>query len=173
MLFTSDLYRTRQTLSEIQGQWRKDLIRTDYIPKIPVILPCASEVAGVGKNGDCDSSVSITQKMARENYPKCKIGTLNTWGKDDCYGNWSVYLDFYGQKMRGQTDTITGSLFKSRKSIPRMHCRDTTLLAMAVYCLDFSNLLGSSRQANPMKLAQFMNPISGGTKKRKRRIKKN
>jgi len=155
MLFVSDLYRTRQTLDAMQAKWNTSMN--------PVILPCASEVAGVGTNGDCDSSISATKKMARENYSSCTTQQVNTALKTDrCAGEWSVYLDFYGQKMRGQDDTFTGFMSRAFRPSTRMHCRNTTLLALAIYCLDFSTST----------LTQFMGNPSGGTKrKRKRRLK--
>ena len=166
MFFVSDLLRTRQTLEVMKRTWGWYDINS-YVQKYmqkngrvqTVVLPCASEVAGVGTNGDCDSSISVTQKMARENYPSCTIQTISN--TSDCSGDWSTYLDFYGKKMRSQDDTFTGLM--TRKT-PRMRCRDTTLLAMAIYCLDFKQ----------MGLSQFIGKApSGGKKlKSKKRLKR-
>jgi broad specificity phosphatase PhoE len=164
MFFVSDLIRTRQTLNIMKSAWGW-YDYTSYLkehlknkPVRSIVLPCASEVAGVGNNGDCDSSIWVTQKMSRENYPGCTLSTISD-PKNDCSKfDWSIYLQFYSKKMRGQEDTFTGLL--SRKT-PRMRCRDTTLLAMAIYCLDFRQY----------PLPKFIGKQpSGGTRRKRKRL---
>ena len=161
MFFVSDLIRSRQTLDIMKRAWGwydYDSYLREHLKDHPVrtiVLPCASEVGGVVANGDCDSSISITQKMARENYPSCTVSTISDRKNVCSEYDWSTYLDFYGKKMRGQEDTFTRFLRKT----PRMKCRDTTLLAMAIYCLDYKQ----------MPLTKFIGkPPSGGKTRRKR-----
>ena len=184
MCFTSDLLRTRETLNAIKSKWVEhsifnekdnsdDYFKHDdigikepklatYINNIPVVvLPCASEVAGSGVDGDCDSSISITGKMARENYPACTTQTINRI--PNCMGDWSTYLEFYGQKIRGEDDTLTGVM--TRRTSSRFRCRDTTLLAMAIYCMDFKGKIS---------LSDFIGkkPSGGKNLKSKKRMKR-
>jgi len=157
--FVSDLLRSRQTLNTMRTKWNTMTDINSLFPDIaPVVLPCASEVAKVGKNGDCDSSVSIMQKGALENYPSCTVERIKS--DDKCKANWDLYFNFYNQQMRGQDDTFSGMF---RKKTPRMRCRDTNMLALAIYHIDFIK----------MSLPTFIGkPLSGGRKRtRKNRSK--
>jgi len=111
--FVSDLVRTRQTMKIMTGQ------------DVATVLPCASEVAQVGQNGDCDATGQFWNKMARENYPSCTLNSLNKLTQ--CKADWKTYLEFYGNQIRGESNT-------------RMKCRDTNMLALAIYILDFNNM---------------------------------
>jgi hypothetical protein len=110
--FVSDLYRTRETMNAFKGSQEV------------YVLPCASEVGNVGKNGDCDSSGQIWNKLAQENYSSCNRDIIANSIK--CRANWETYLDFYGNQIRGPN--MSGA---------RMRCRNTNMLAMAIYILDF------------------------------------
>jgi hypothetical protein len=171
--FVSDLVRTRQTLNSMS-----DVLKSKYRSE-PIVLPCASEVAKVGKNGDCDSAGSFLDKMALENYPDCKLDQLNKTGK--CRAIWELYLEFYGNRIRG-SDTYGTS---------RMKCRDTNMLALAIYLLEFrvdgmsltDFMKGSTEEQNkltndplPDKMINtrtgFFNWSYGGTKRRKLKRKR-
>lgn len=127
--FVSDLIRTLQTTYEIQ--------KALGIKKQCIVLPCASELSEKGEGGLCDQATSSAflnkKKIARENYPSCT--TPNGKLSDTCSPNvdWTtVYLPFYGGKVRGEEDTLTGSL-TGRRDLTRQYCRDTTMISMAVY----------------------------------------
>jgi len=111
-LFVSDLIRTRETLKLLTNASYKDM----------TVIPCASEVGDAGKNGDCDA-LPFWKKMAQENYPKCTRKDIGTTEK--CTANWNTYLHFYGNQMRGSK---------------RMKCRDTNMIAMAIYVLGFKHM---------------------------------
>ena len=139
--FVSDLVRTRETLQEM-----KSLLVEKSIPT--VVLPCASEVAQVGKDGDCDAIGNLWNKKAQENYPKCTAERIFANDKNDkrCSNmDWTFYLTFYGQNMRG----AYGS--------DRMRCRDTNMLAMAIYWLSFRPN-GTAFFGKTETLEEFMNP---------------
>jgi len=136
--FVSDLARTRQTL----GEMTTILHRYNVNKYNPIVLPCASEVAKVGVDGECDSTGSFWDKMALENYPSCTLEQLNR--TPNCFARWQLYLDFYANKMRGEDAN-------------RMRCRDTNMLALAIYVLDF--------QEDGILLADFMKkPVVNETK---------
>ena len=122
--FVSDLVRTRETLNEIKIGF---LGSTIVVPTI--VLPCSSEVAKVGKNGECDATGYLWDKMARENYPGCTLQRIkSTDPNEECNKlNWDLYLKFYGGNMRGENES-------------RMRCRDTNMLAMAIYWLSFKTM---------------------------------
>ena len=160
--FVSDLLRTRQTLDLIiQG------MRINPTDVIPTVLPCASEVADVGKDGDCDESVSIMKKGARENYPSCTFERTKT--DVNCKADWSVYFNFYGQKMRGQDDTFSGMF---RKKTPRMRCRNTNMLALAIYSIGYDKYFNQ----DDLRYFMYTKPSGGSRRTRKnhsRRTRKN
>ena len=116
--FVSDLYRTRQTMNAFRGE--------DFGTDV-YVLPCESEVGNVGVNGDCDSSGQIWNKLARENYSDCSLDKIKDSSNLKCRANWDTYLEFYGNQIRGQSNVLG----------KRMRCRDTNMLAMAIYMLDF------------------------------------
>jgi broad specificity phosphatase PhoE len=171
--FVSDLYRTRQTMNSFN--------KFNFGENV-YVLPCASEVGNVGKNGDCDSSGQIWNKLARENYSSCnpaliKYSRDKTTDDPKCRANWDIYLGFYGNQMRGQTNLLG----------TRMRCRDTNMLAMAIYILDFKEKMsldefirtGSivpSGSPLPEKMTNtrtgLFNWSFGGTKRRKLKRKR-
>lgn len=123
--FVSDLIRTRETLNAM----KKSLIMNSVTNCPTVVLPCSSEVAKVGKNGECDAAGYLWDKMARENYPGCTLQRIkSTDPNEECNKiNWDLYLKFYGGSMRGENES-------------RMRCRDTNMLAMAIYWLSFKTM---------------------------------
>ena len=156
--FVSDLLRTHQTLN---------ILMKTLGNRLPIVLPCASEVAQVGKNGDCDSSAYLLQKGALENYPSCTLTRIKLDTK--CKADWTVYLKFYGGQMRGYDSTASGiasGIFSRgvRGKTARMRCRNTNMLAMAIYSMDF----------NQRNIADFMyiSPLGGRKWTRKNRRKR-
>ena len=123
--FVSDLVRTRETLNAM----KKSLYMYSVTNCPTVVLPCSSEVAKVGKNGECDATGYLWNKMARENYPSCTLQRIkSTDPTEECNKlNWDLYLKFYGGNMRGENES-------------RMRCRDTNMLAMAIYWLSFKTM---------------------------------
>lgn len=130
--FCSDLLRTRHTLLDIYKGIRK-VNEAIQLPSKMVVLPCANELSYF-KNENCDSLTSkeALARFAAENFPGCDMKQIqDTNGsciqiKDPESGltmeiDWSFYTPFYGNAFRntiGKTQT--------------MHCRDTTMIAMAV-----------------------------------------
>jgi len=112
--FSSDLQRTRQTLSHIlEGINIKNnkAINSEIIIHI---LPCSNEV-NVDKNGNCNKGVSLFSINGYENYPKCSLDKSNNdfYIKNEnsicnnivmknftIYLDWSIYLKFYNNHMR-------------------------------------------------------------------------
>ena len=179
--FVSDLVRTRQTIVEI--------IRGLNIPKPKelVVLPCSSEIntSGSGK-GDCDlvasSSINLS-KLARENYPKCKINDIEN--KNDLNGcnniegipiNWNFYLTFYAGQMRSQNDTAWNYI-SGNKNVFKQKCRNTNMVAMAIFFINsgnyFNEIQGHRFNFYKKNLSDFINKRKqmGGklTKKNKRK----
>jgi broad specificity phosphatase PhoE len=130
--FCSDLLRTRQTLLDMYKGIRK--VNEDIqLPSKMVVLPCANELSYF-KNANCDSLTSkeALARFAAENFPSCDMKQIQDMNgsciqiKDPESGltmeiDWSFYTPFYGNAFRntiGKTQT--------------MHCRDTTMIAMAV-----------------------------------------
>jgi len=185
--FVSDLIRTKQTADAIQEELG--------IKKRCIVLPCASELSQKGEGGSCDQATSYTsikKKIARENYPSCT--TIRGIPQPMCSDvDWNtVYLPFYGGKVRGEEDTVMGSLTGSRNDLTRQYCRDTTMISMAVYYylrIKERQLLGEqqaiaseidSLEANTASIVAYINQNKsilvteqhafGGRTKRKKRI---
>jgi len=133
IFFVSDLKRTHETAEEI-----KELIHNNGMC---IVLPCASELSQKGIQGNCDSvtaDTSIMKKIARENYSACVVANRGTEVvlTESCNHlvDWrAIYLPFYGHKVRGQEDTLWGSVTMKRNSVNliKQHCRDTTMISMA------------------------------------------
>jgi broad specificity phosphatase PhoE len=156
--FVSDLKRTHQTAQVLQNVIGHT--------KMPIVLPCAHELSEKGDIGNCDevtSNASITGKLARENYSSCKASDgfpSNSCSKVD----WtSVYLPFYGDKVRGQEDTVTGYITFKRHAMSKIkqQCRNTTMIAMAIYFISHKTQNGI-----PLSIENYISTRSGGTKKR-------
>jgi hypothetical protein len=106
-----------------------------------IVLPCASELSQKGIQGNCDSitaDTSIMKKIARENYSACAVTNRGTEVilTESCNHrvDWkAIYLPFYADKVRGQEDTLWGSMTLKRYSVNliKQHCRDTTMISMA------------------------------------------
>ncbi len=158
-IYVSDLKRTVQTVRAITKIIEKSGIE-------PIVLPCASEVVESGENGNCDSASSelyAIQKMARENYPSCTVSDIKA-GRDPCnHLNWNLYLNFYGNKMRGENDTVWGRTFGH--PVTKQHCKDTTVIAMALYEMVYFNDPG-----NTLSLELFISQrvLGGGKRKTKK-----
>jgi broad specificity phosphatase PhoE len=159
-IYISDLERTHQTVLKIME-------KLGNVGVIPIVLPCANEVVASGQNGDCDSASAAlytVEKFGRENYPACTTTKIKD-SKSHCSKlDWRLYLEFYGSKMRGENDTLYGMTFANK--IVKEQCRNTTVIAMAIY--EMYHL-----QQNKQKLSAFIQErnSSGGTRKKKRTIK--
>ena len=107
--FTSDLQRTRQTLSHILKAFY--LIKNNNKTKfnnilIATILPCSNEVH-VDLNGECNKGNLLINGY--ENYPGCTLQNISN-PYSECNNikmdnfiisfNWRIYLNFYNQTMR-------------------------------------------------------------------------
>jgi len=156
-LFASDLKRTRQTIFKIVAELVNFQIRNKGsviidLTKLPrvIVLPCASELSTSGSGiGDCDTvtaSTNVLSKISRENYPDCTLTDISN-PKDSkmCYkiGNvlfdWKYYLLFYGNAMRGQNDTIYGTVTGRRTRSTRQLCRNTNILSIAIFIINNRN----------------------------------
>lgn len=135
--FCSDLVRTRQTISQFVKALGK---KPNYI----TVLPCASELGTSGSgNGDCDlvaSNSSIFKKIARENYPNCKTSDIKNPNDplgcnqmDGILIHWDLYLKFYGNQIRGENDTLYGTMSLKRMYLIKQQCRNTNMIAMAIF----------------------------------------
>lgn len=134
IFFVSDLKRTHETAEEI-----KEILGNGVMS---IVLPCASELSQKGIQGNCDSitaDTSIIKKIARENYSACASTNRGTEVvlTESCNHlvDWrAIYLPFYGNKVRGQEDTLWGSVTMKRYSVNliKQHCRNTTMISMAV-----------------------------------------
>lgn len=169
--FVSDLSRTYQTLLLLLRQFT---IRFGMQGSLrPTVLPCTSEVIDAGRDGNCDAaaaSSSMLSKMARENYPKCTTATIQNQS-EGCNGmNWDLYLQFYANKMRGQDDTIYGTVSGNRTftASHKQSCRNTSMLAMAIFHLFYfeTTLYGN------VSLDQYINKNKVGGKKKTRRTRR-
>lgn len=156
--FVSDLIRTHQTLFEMYSSilgTHKDAIKPEGIHK-PIVLPCVNELAVKGTLGKCDQATTdakLYKKIARENYPDCNIKDPNA----DCTSkvDWNtLYLPFYGNKLRGADDSITGMVTKQFQSTEKFHCRDTTMIGMAIFYLNkypnLTNYIETNKNITPV-----------------------
>jgi hypothetical protein len=141
--FVSDLIRTHETLFTIIKTAREQTIEPNFLAftQKPVVLPCASELPIKGVRGNCDQATGdagLYKKLASENYSKCKVnsdGSLQTQCNSEVDWN-TMYLPFYGGKVRGQRDTILGRVKQFRYPLDKSSCRDTTMIALAIYYLN-------------------------------------
>jgi broad specificity phosphatase PhoE len=162
--FVSDLNRTHQTSQILQNS-------IGHTNKA-IVLPCAHELSEKGDIGNCDeatSNVSITNKLSRENYSSCKASD-GLPAKHCSKLDWeSVYLPFYGDKVRGQEDTITGYITFKRHAMKQLkqQCRNTTMIAMAIYYISHR-----THNGNPLSVENYISSQFGGTKRKKRKGKK-
>ena len=156
--FASDLFRTRQTITEIIAGIN-NASGFKYMPNLSqiVILPCSSEINTSGNgNGDCDSasasSMSLS-KISRENYPECTKSDIvdNEQNRNSLKGCfkiesiplfWDFYLLFYGNDIRGQNDTIYGTLTSRRYQQNQLKqlCRNTNMISMAIFYIKYYKL---------------------------------
>jgi broad specificity phosphatase PhoE len=149
-IYVSDLKRTYQTVTTIMQTCSKECNAIKAI-----VLPCASEVANSGINGNCDEIGNMFDKMARENYPSCTIEEIKDLQSYCSKLDWSLYLKFYDNRTRGDYDSMYGRLMTSKPK--KQQCRNTTVIAMAMY------------EMNPSDLDVFIRARTGGTRKNKRR----
>lgn len=157
-LFASDLRRTRETLVEVLGKLTGKL---NLNPKI-IILPCSHEIS-VKKDKDnksCDElEASRFKKIAVENFPSCVMGTKkqNNSNKDGCgkqgsYSvDWSYYLAFYNNSMRGDYNRTTA----------RLRCRDTNMIIEALNIIKNGATVKNQyeKNINSKKLITRLNPF--------------
>jgi bisphosphoglycerate-dependent phosphoglycerate mutase len=107
--FTSDLQRTRQTLSHILKAFYpiKNNSKNKYNNiLIATILPCSNEVH-VELNGKCNNGNLLINGW--ENYPRCTLENISD-PNSECNNikmqnfiisfNWRIYLNFYNKTMR-------------------------------------------------------------------------
>jgi broad specificity phosphatase PhoE len=120
--FASDLVRTRQTIIGLYKGIRS--IDPNFrFPKTIILLPCSHELKYSSK-GNCDKS-SSSLLDARENAPKCSNNTFLSQNKisnpgSECnqvsLGNekfvldWSKYMVFNNNKMRGMNCSVTNMI---------------------------------------------------------------
>jgi hypothetical protein len=152
-----------------------------------IVLPCSHEVAGVGNNGDCDSSNSFMSKGAFENYPRCTKENISdsTYNENfnRCAAKWDFYKRFYDYQMRNENDNAYGMVFGKKSR--RMKCRDTNMIALAIYYLinkDDTNYfkIGNVKNEDPQlqinredNLRRFTSTrATGGRKRRTKKIKR-
>lgn len=110
-LFSSDLKRTRQTMSNfISNLFNKDTIYKSHL----IVLPCAHEL-NYKKNGNCDGSQGIS---ANENIMNCDSSRQECQSQDEYNVNWDLYEKFYD-----------GTRTKSGK---KKHCRNTDMIEQAI-----------------------------------------
>lgn len=147
IFFVSDLIRTHETGEEIKEQLGNGTMS--------IVLPCASELSQKGIQGNCDSitaDTSILKKIARENYSACAVTNrgMEVVLTESCNHlvDWkAIYLPFYGHKVRGQEDSLWGSMTLKRYSVNliKQHCRDTTMISMAACYYKLKSLLYNER----------------------------
>lgn len=182
IIFVSDLLRTYETAKAITS-----IIGDGGLSQF-IVLPCANELSDSGVRGNCDLVTShnfIGSKIARENYSSCVVKN-GIFEPNKCNLNvdWqSIYLPFYGNSVRGQEDTVTGYITFKRSAINRIkeHCRNTTMISMALFYYSLKGVFGYENRSQALKKYIEDNkhdgPIStntwrvGGTK-RKRKNKK-
>jgi len=134
--FCSDLLRTRQTLFNIYKGFKSTTYgREIQLPDKMTVLPCTNELTYF-KNANCDArtATDIGAKFAAENFPGCDMKQIKDAnspcrqmkdeGKIDTgitiKVDWSFYTPFYG------------NAFRNTRKKGTLHCRDTTMIAMAV-----------------------------------------
>ena len=156
-MFVSDLKRTHQTAR---------ILKTAIgYSKMPIVLPCAHEVTNRGTIGNCDevsADTSYKRKMSRENYSSC-IASDGIESRTCSPVDWrSVYLPFYGDKVRSQEDSVWGVLSMKRRTVNQLkqQCRNTSMIAMAIYYISHKR----------MPIEEYIFGQRAGTRKKKRRI---
>ena len=151
--FVSDLVRTHETLDTILDSMRQNL---EVTPRKPIVLPCASELPFKGTLGQCDQVTAdspLYSKLSSENYSKC---TVNSDGSlhPNCNPNvdWqTLYLPFYGGKVRGQKDTLPGYAETKFYPLDKNNCRNTSMIALAIQYLSKANSMGGKRRSKKRK----------------------
>ena len=121
--FASDLVRTRQTILGLY-QGIRSIDPNFRFPKTIILLPCSHELQYSSK-GNCDKESSFFKVDARENAPKCSNNTFLSQNKisnpgSECnqvsLGNekfvldWSKYMVFNNNKMRGMNCSVTNMI---------------------------------------------------------------
>lgn len=111
-LFSSDLKRTRQTMSNfISNLFNKDTIDMSDL----IVLPCAHEL-NYKKDGNCDGSQGFS---ANENIMNCHSSRQECQSQDEYNVNWDLYEKFYDG-----TRTKSGS--------GKQQCRNTDMIKQAI-----------------------------------------
>jgi bisphosphoglycerate-dependent phosphoglycerate mutase len=111
-LFSSDLKRTRQTMSNfISNLFNKDTIDMSDL----IVLPCAHEL-NYKKDGNCDGSQGFS---ANENIMNCHSSRQECQSQDEYNVNWDLYEKFYDG-----TRTKSGS--------GKQQCRNTDMIEQAI-----------------------------------------
>ena len=162
-LFATDLRRTRETLVEVLGKLTNQLNLKN--PKI-IILPCSHEISVEKNKGDksCDEAeASKLERMAVENFPVCVFGRSmkGTIGFDNSkkagcgyqnsyYIDWSYYLAFYNNTMRGIYS----------RSWSRLRCRDTNMIIEALNIIKNGPEVIQQYKRNIGKIGNNYSPIS-------------
>jgi len=174
--FTSDLIRTRQTLSGIIGGIRSNHLILGTKAKILniIVLPCSHELAFVS-DGKCDSTVQMTQPFTAENNMSCtKLNnyTGNTSQFQDCVTfnvltsdnvniivniNWSYYTSFYDQSYRGDK---TKKIYGTKKQ-----CRNTSMIEESIQYINSNQVAGRKIRRKTKKARK-----NRKTKKARRRL---
>jgi len=123
-LFSSDLKRTRQTMSNfISNLFNKETI---YMSDL-IVLPCAHEL-NYKKDGNCDGSQGFS---ANENIMNCHSSRQECQKEGGKEVNWDLYEKFYDG-----TRTKSGS--------GKQQCRNTDMIKQAIEYIKTNPIRGSA-----------------------------
>jgi broad specificity phosphatase PhoE len=167
--FVSDLVRTHETMDALLDSVREGQLTPLLITRsTPIVLPCASELTKKGVLGNCDqetADTAIYNKLAAENYSKCSVNSNGSLHSNcNTAVDWaSIYLPFYGGKVRGQKDTLTGYVETKINPLIKFNCRNTSMITIAI---DY--LFKKYKAENYSK----MNDPMGGKRRTRRRFKR-
>lgn len=151
--FVSDLVRTHETLVTLLDNMQDPEGPPIITPRKPIVLPCASELPIKGTRGSCDQDTAdspLYSKLSSENYSKCSVnsdGSLHP----NCNPNvdWNtLYLPFYGGKVRGQKDTLPGYAETKFYPLDKNNCRNTSMIALAIQYISKASIqsMGGTRK---------------------------
>lgn len=99
----------------------KDIFGTELI-----VIPCAHEIDNKNADGQCDVNTKYFQ--SQEYKTSCSLSSIHN-KKDSCNKvsdfltlNWSLYLPFYANNVRGAVNFAK-----------KVHCRNTTAISMIIF----------------------------------------